>query len=125
MRNECPCGGEGLQAQARCSLTASARQGEGLQHHPLLVGLGQQLCLFTAPGTHCSEAGPSLAETSPCSLSCTEQSLMAQGRGQELSLAGHSVWLFSGGGGDGGLSWGSQAVPKAQGAVLLLPGPQL
>lgn len=65
VRNECPCGGEGLQAQARRVLTASAGQGQGLQHHTPLVGLGQQLPLFTAPGTHCSEPGPSLAETEP------------------------------------------------------------
>lgn len=44
-----------------------------------------------------------------CSLSCAEQSLMARDRGQELSLAGHSGWLCSGGRGDAGLSpkrWG-------------------
>lgn len=125
VRNECPCGGEGLQAQARRALTASARQGEGLQHHTPTCGAGAAAPPFHSSWDSLQGAGPSLAETSPCSPAHTEQSLMAWGRGQELSLAGHSVWLYSGGRGDGGLSRGSQAVPKAPGAVLLLAGPQL
>lgn len=126
LRNECPCEGEGLEAQARRALAASAGQGEGLQHHTPLVGLGEQLPLFTAPGTPCSEAGPSLAQTSLRSLSCTEQSLTAWDRGQELLFhGGHGDWLYLGGRGDGGLSRGREAIPKAPGAVLLLAGPQL
>lgn len=81
--------------------------------HPTL-GLGQQLPLFTAPGTHCSEAGPSLAEMSLCSLSCTEQSPMA-GTGDRNCHCLDTVTVCSGGRGDGGLSQGSQAVPKARG----------
>lgn len=49
---------------------------KGWRHKPDVPSLFQpgrervcSLPLVTAPGTHCSEAGPSLAETSLCSLS--------------------------------------------------------
>lgn len=60
-----------------------------------------------------------------CSLSCTEQSLMARDRGQELSLAGHSGWLCSGGRGDAGLSPAQRGGRGDAGVCAVLAGPQL
>lgn len=97
-----------------------SRAGTGSAASHPTCGLGQQLPLFTAPGTHrWSQPGrdepvfPVLHRAKPGGM----------GRGQELSLAGHSgcVWVAEG-------RWagpGQRGCPHSTGAVLLLAGPQL
>lgn len=89
MRNECPCGGEGLQAQGRHALTLCQPSRESCSLTPHLWGWGSSSPFLQLLGLIAVGLVP--AWQSLCSLSCTEQSLMARDRGQELSLDAEGV----------------------------------
>lgn len=75
-----------------------------------------------ALGTHCSGAGPSLAET--CLLYRGKPNGMGQGSGIAFSVGDALSCCIRVAGGDGGLSCGSEAFPKAPGAGLPFRGPR-